>query len=192
LGESQTEGYGVHGSSFGTGVRGESRADGSGVFGSSANGHGISGISSSRSRAGVLGSSTRGPGAVQAGVGVWGNSPDNAGVAGISDVSFGVVGKSGRVGVVGSSTSGTAEKRGEGVRGDYDPEGLQPEPSLGHGVVGTSTSGFGVLGRADTIDNRGVVGVSTEGFAVGGATLQTGSQSARHIGVLSLAEKAGR
>jgi hypothetical protein len=173
FGESQTEGYGVHGASFGTGVRGESNADGSGVFGSSADGHGISGISSSRSRAGVRGSSTRRPGAEQAGVGVWGSSPDNAGVAGTSVSSFGVFGRSDNVGVVGRSTSGTIAEgdRGEGVAGVFEPEGLQAEPPLGHGVFGTSTSGFGVFGRADEKESAGVVGVSTEGLGVAGVTL---------------------
>jgi hypothetical protein len=172
FGESQTEGFGVHGSSFGTGVRGESRADGDGVFGSSADGHGISGFSTNSLRAGVFGRSRRRPGAETAGVGVQGESSDNAGVAGTSLESVGVLGTSRAPGFF----------KGRGVIGRFRPEGLQPEPPFGDGVAGTSTSGrgvaggctsgIGVLGRADAIDSRGVIGFSNEGFAVA-ATLAT-------------------
>jgi hypothetical protein len=172
LGESQTEGYGVHGTSFGTGVRGECRADSSGVFGSSADGHGILGTSSNPYRAGVIGRSTRRPGAERAGVGVRGDSVDNAGVAGTSLES---------VGVFGRSRGGASDRRGTGVIGAFSPEGLQPEPRRGDGVVGTSTLGrgvvgvsptlgIGVLGRADALESAGVVGFSNDGIGVGGVS----------------------
>ena len=166
FGESQTEGYGVHGSSFGTGIRGESRADGSGVFGSSTNGHGIAGISSNPSRAGVFGRSRQRPPAESAGVGVVGTSPDNVGVAGTSQESVGVFGRS---------------RNGTGVLGAFSPQGLQPAPPFGDGVVGTTlsgrgvagfspVSGIGVLGRADALESRGVIGFSSQGYGVGGVS----------------------
>jgi hypothetical protein len=167
-GESQTNGFGVHGTSFGTGIRGESRADGSGVFGSSVDGHGAVGLSSHPSRAGVFGRSTRRPNAEGAGVGVRGDSPDNAGVFGTSLDSVGVIGRS---------------RNDTGVHGAFRPEGLQPEPpvgdgvsgfaSSGRGVAGGSPSGFGVFGRADPLRSAGVVGFSNEGVGVAGVSATT-------------------
>jgi hypothetical protein len=174
VGDSQTEGFGVHGSSFGIGVRGESRANGSGVFGSSADGHGIFG--NSTNQVGVEGRSINGR------AGVLGSSPRNPGVRGESQDSFGVVGRSRRAIAEGGAFSG--------VMGVFEPEGLLAERPLGDGVIGRSISGrgvsgfsqdasgnplpgFGVFGRADAIDSRGVVGFSNEGFAVAGTLATT-------------------
>lgn len=132
-----------------TGIWGESRAGGSGVYGRSPDWHGVFGESDSNT--GVLGQS-------KSLYGVHGVSTSSTGSLGQSETGFGVHGTSkSSTGIVGQSVSGIGieggSQQGDGVVG----RGRR-------GVVGTSDTYQGVFGWSR--DNSGVVGESERSHAV--------------------------
>ncbi len=192
VGTAVTDTVGVRGhnnssTASGMGVWGSHAGSGTGVYGNSATGTGVSGlhVAATGAGAGVQGQTNSGDqGAVgvlglaaatrpanptyglrginssiySTGAGVWGShASDGTGVYGTSQWGNGVHGHARMVGVYGTSEVW-------GVKGESESIAVAGYSTNGYGLYGTSESSVGVYGRSNT--DYGVVAVSTENNAL--------------------------
>ena len=163
VGTNSASGVGVWGdSAAGRGVVGVSRT-GAGVWGHTITGRGVVGAIDEEG-AGVWGETQKGRGVVgithKEGDGVWGDSPSGRGVVGISKTGAGVWGQT----ATGRAVVGAIDEDGVGVWG---------ETQKGRGVVGISHQDVGVYGKGAQLAGlfEGKVSV-TDDLLVQGVSLQ--------------------
>ncbi len=152
----------------GIGVWGEQHGSGFGVYGQSQAGIGVKGVGA----LGVFGLSNSPQGDAHAVLGEMasGASPTSAGVRGLNPSGFGVFGRGGSIGVVGSVEQRRRRRRGERLpelKGVYG----SARGAAAHGVVGEAHSGagevFGVWGISHSSSGVGVKGLSVNGTGIG-------------------------